>query len=150
MDREDNLDDYIIEDNQEYFNKPNLVLRVKSMTIDTFVIVTLMYAFSVILDSLNITSGNIRGVALGLIILYEPLLTSINRTVGQKLMGLRVRQFRAYKNQKQSKNINIFLSLIRYIFKLLLGWISLLTIHSDTFGRAIHDKIGNSLMTFEK
>jgi hypothetical protein len=46
-------------------------------------------------------------------------------------------------------NINIFYSIFRYLSKLLLGWISLLTIHSDDYGRAIHDKIGNSVMTIE-
>ena len=65
-------------------------------------------------------------------------------------MGIRVRKFKRYKNKKESKNINILSSLLRFTFKLLLGWISLLSIHSDTYGQALHDKISNSLMTIER
>lgn len=149
MRNDDILDLESINEQGDYYNKPNLMLRVKSMVIDSFVIIVLMYASSFLLGLLNIESGNVRGVALGLIFLYEPIMTSMHRTVGQKLMGLRVRKYKAYKNN-MVVNISIFSALIRYVFKLLLGWISLLTIHSDTYGQAIHDKIGNSLMTIER
>ena len=64
-----------------------------------------------------------------------------------KIMGLRVRKFSDVKDGRLYSNINIFYSISRYFSKLLLGWISLLTIHSDDYGRAIHDKIGSSVMT---
>lgn len=145
MDNKENFEEQL-----DYFNKPNLILRVKSMMVDSFIIIALMYVAFLLLDNLGIGSGKIKGTILGLIFLYEPILTSINRTIGQKIMGLRVRKFGEYKNNGKRINISMVSSIIRYITKILLGWISLLTIHSDKYGQAIHDKIGNSLMTIEK
>ncbi|MBK8627311.1 MAG: RDD family protein [Saprospiraceae bacterium] len=139
MDNKENFEEQL-----DYFNKPNLVLRVKSMRVDSFIIIALMYVAFLLLDNLGIDSGKIKGTILGLIFLYEPILTSINRTIGQKIMGLRVRTFGEYKNNGKRINISMVSSIIRYITKILLGWISLLTIHSDKYGQAIHDKIGNS------
>ena len=64
-----------------YFNKPSLVLRVKSIMIDSIIIIVLMYIAYLLLDNLGIESGKIRGIALGLIFLYEPVLTAVNRTI---------------------------------------------------------------------
>ena len=133
-----------------YFSKPPLLLRIKSIFIDMIVVIILMMASLKILTLCSIESRVISGVILTLVLLYEPILTSINRTLGQKMMGLRVRSFSTLKNSKESKNINIVWSLLRYLTKTLLGWISLLTIHSNTYGKAIHDSVANSVMTLEK
>ena len=135
---------------QIYFSKPSLLLRIKSIFIDSLVIIVLMMIASNILTFFNVDSGTIRGSVLALILLYEPIFTSLNRTLGQKVMGLRVRNFSTLKNSKESKNINIAWSLLRFLTKTLLGWISLLTIHSNTYGKAIHDGVANSVMTLEK
>ena len=108
-----------------------------------------MTIISKILGILQIESGLIRGLCLGLIILYEPILVVFGGTVGQKIMGLRVIKNSTYMAKKSLHNINIIESLIRYAMKILLGWISLLTIHGDIYGRAIHDKVGNSIMAFK-
>lgn len=134
----------------EYFNKPSLLLRIKSMIIDSVIIVLLMFISFLILDALEIGSGLVRGVFLVLIFLYEPLMTSFNRTVGQKFMGLRVRKMNSIKRESVYQNINLGQSMLRYFGKVFLGWISLLTIHSNEFGRAIHDIMGMSVMTMEK
>lgn len=132
-----------------YFNKPGLIPRIKAMVIDSVIIVGLMLLVSSILNLLAIESGTIRGAALVLIFLYEPILVTFGGTIGQRIMGLRVRDFSAYEDNKQKQSINFFSSLIRYTTKLVLGIISLLIIHSDNYGQAIHDKVGNSVMTFE-
>lgn len=149
------MDEAKLLDNQEerqkvYFNKPSLVLRIKSMMVDTVVVILLMILASQILNFFNVESSLIKGIALGLIVLYEPILISLNRTVGQKIMGLRVRSFSGYSKTDESKNINIFWSILRFLMKSLLGWISLLTIHSNDYGKAIHDSLANSIMTLEK
>jgi len=64
-------------------------------------------------------------------------------------MGLKVQKFSFLENENQKSNLNIFSSVIRFFTKILLGWLSLLTIHGDDYGRAIHDKLGDSVMTFE-
>ena len=65
------------------------------------------------------------------------------------MMGLRVRNHEKLSDGHAHQNINIFFSLLRYLAKILLGWLTLLTIHSNKYGQAIHDKVGNSVMTFE-
>jgi len=134
---------------EKYFNKPSLILRIKSMMIDSFMIIILMYLTTVLLESFDVESGMIRGSSLILVLLYEPILVTINRTVGQKIMGIRVRKFSEFINSNEKVNINIFSSMVRFVGKLTLGFLSLLTIHSDKYGQAIHDKFGNSIMTIE-
>jgi len=146
METLDNNDDEI---EGIFFNKPSLVLRIKSMMIDSVVLILLMYLATIILESLNVKSGSIRGIILVLVFLYEPTAVVFNRTIGQKIIGLRVRKFNKYTESDEKVNINIANSLVRFGFKLVLGWVSLLTIHTDTYGQAIHDKLGNSIMTIE-
>lgn len=138
-----------VEQEEITFNRPSLLARFKSMLADSVVIIILMIVASTILNTLNIESGLVRGIALGLVFLYEPIMVAIDRTIGQRIMGIRVRNYTKFINESSHQNINIFYSLIRYAGKILLGWISLLTIHSNPYGQAIHDKIGNSVMIFE-
>lgn len=132
-----------------YFRKPSLIARIKSMFIDTLILIGLMLLISNVLNTLNIESGSIRGLCMVFILLYEPILVSIGGTVGHRMMGLRVKAINPLIDHKRKENINFFRSLIRYFFKIILGWISLLSIHSDDYGQALHDKAGYSVMTFK-
>lgn len=135
---------------QEFlFDKPSLIKRIKCTIIDTMMIILIMYLISIVINGLNIKSGLVRGLALGLTLLYEPIMTSIARTIGQQIMGLRVLNFAPESINENDKKISLVKSLARYFFKVTLGWISLLTIHSDIYGRAIHDKVSSSIMTNE-
>jgi hypothetical protein len=131
-----------------YFDKPSLILRLKSMMIDGVVLILLMFLMSLLLESLKVESGLVRGLCFGLIFLYEPILVSISGTVGQNVMGISVLNYGQYSTTRSKQRINIFQSLIRYITKFFLGWVSLLTIHSSHYGQALHDKLGNSVMIF--
>ena len=142
----------MIEENYQeeiFFNKPSLTHRIKSMIIDTMVLIFLMMLFTNILGALDIKSGLVRGICFGLVVLYEPILVTMGSTIGQKIVGLSVINYAHYKKDNKKHNIHFISSLIRYALKISLGWLSLLTIHSDIYGRAIHDKGGNSIMTFK-
>ena len=132
-----------------YFHKPDLLLRIKSMMIDAVVVIGLMYLSTILLEMLHITSGTARIVLIGLIALYEPIMVTMNRTIGQQIMGLRVRQYELLAKSGERKNINFFFSLVRYAIKLLLGILSLFTVHSNQQRQAIHDQASNSVMTVE-
>jgi len=143
-----------IEENEEllaetYFLKPNFVDRIKSIFIDSLVIVILLYITYAIINRFGIESSIIKGILFVLIFLYEPILVAYSRTVGQKLMNLKIYRQDAYIHEKVRKEIGIFKSIVRYFFKFIFGWISLLTVHSDNYGRAIHDKIVKSIMVRE-
>ncbi len=132
----------------EYFHKPSLVLRVKSTILDSIILIILMFIVFAVLNQFSIESTTVKRICMLFIILYEPITVTLGGTVGQRVMGLRVSDFSNYVNQKSHKNINLINSILRFIAKVFLGWISLLTIHSDDYGKAIHDSIGKSLMTF--
>ncbi len=142
------IDDHITKYSESFY-KPSLISRVKSTVIDSGVLLGLFFLFAFILNTLKIESGQIRGIALILIFLYEPVLVVLGGTFGQRLMGLEVVKASQFKGNGNSVKINFINSIIRYIAKVFLGWISLLTIHSSSYGQAIHDKLGNSLMTYK-
>lgn len=121
---------------------PLLTDRLKSTFIDLMVIIGLMFLCSIMLDGLPESAGWVRGVCfVTVFVLYDPLCTAFGCTVGNYVMKIRVRQYDDY-----TKRINFFFALMRYIVKVLLGWLSFLTIHSNVARRAIHDMVGGSVV----
>lgn len=121
---------------------PLLGDRIQSTFIDMFLIIIMMFVFSGILDKFDNVPDWVRIVLfVGLFIAYEPLCTTLGFTVGNYIKGIRVRRF-----SDTTKRINIFQAIIRYIIKVLLGWISFLTINSNPKRRAIHDMAAASVM----
>jgi uncharacterized RDD family membrane protein YckC len=127
---------------------PSFLVRIKSMFIDVLVTVLLMYIATLVLETLKADSNNTHSLAFVLVFLYEPICTTLNRTLGQAIMGIRVRNYNALSENGIYKNINFPFSLFRFIVKTLLGWVSFVTIHSDPDSRAIHDKMANSVMVY--
>ena len=76
----------------------------------------------------------------GLLFLYEPIMTTFYCTIGQLLMGFRIR-----KISDESSKINIFQAFLRLIFKYLLGWLSFLTVTFNSKNRAIHDFVSSTV-----
>jgi uncharacterized RDD family membrane protein YckC len=62
-------------------------------------------------------------------------------TLGNYLMKIRVKRFADNK-----RKINLLQAYIRFVVKVLLGWISFLTINSNKERRAIHDFVAGSVM----
>lgn len=121
---------------------PQLVDRIQSTFIDTILIVILMFACSGILDQFEHVPDWIRIIMfIGLFIAYEPLCMTLGATLGNYLKGIRVRN-----NLDTTKRISLFQAIIRYPVKVLLGWISFLTINSNQKRRAIHDLVSGTVM----
>ncbi|HTL07163.1 MAG TPA: RDD family protein [Chitinophagaceae bacterium] len=121
---------------------PYLGDRVQSTFIDSIVIVVLMFIFSAILDRYENAPDWIRIAMFGSIFLvYEPVCMIFGCTIGNYIKKIRVR-----KITDPTKRINILQAYARYPIKLLLGWISFLTINSNPQRRAIHDLVSGSVM----
>lgn len=100
-----------------------------------------MIVFTSILDKFdNVPDWLTIAIVVG-IILYEPLCMAIGCTLGNYLKGIRVR-----KVSNPTSRISVFQAILRYPFKLSLGWISFLTIHTNPKRRAIHDLVSGSVM----
>ena len=121
---------------------PQLSDRIQSTFIDTILIIIMMFVFASILDKYENVPDWVRiAMFVGLFIVYEPFCMTIGATLGNYLKGIRVRKY-----SDTTKRINIFQAIIRYPIKVLLGWISFLTINSNPKRRAIHDLVSGSVM----
>ena len=121
---------------------PPLPDRIQSTFIDTILIIILMAIFASFLDKFENLPDWIRIVMfVALFIAYEPLCMTLGATLGNYIKGIRVR-----KISDTSKRINILQAIIRYPVKVVLGWISFLTINSNPKRRAIHDLVSGSVM----
>ena len=123
-------------------NYPELKDRIQSTFIDTILLVILFFVFASILDKYENVPVWLRVTLFaGIFVIYEPLCMSLGCTAGNYLKGIRVRQ-----HADTRKRINILQAIIRYPIKVLLGWVSFLTIHSNPERRAIHDLASGSVM----
>ncbi|MCO6176401.1 RDD family protein [Flavobacterium sp. NRK F10] len=115
--------------------------RMKSTTIDTIILIACFYLSSDIINSIGNVPDTVKILLFITFLMYEPVFVSINGTFGNYRNSIRVR-----KNKNTSEKLNIIQSLIRYFFKISLGWISLIFILMNHKGRALHDIISGSVM----
>jgi uncharacterized RDD family membrane protein YckC len=120
---------------------PSLLRRIQSSVIDFLLILTLMITISQLAGQFENFPSSIRVILFILILLYEPISTTMGATLGQYIMKIRVRQY-----NDAEKKINLFQSIIRYIVKVMLGWLSFVSIHFNQEKRAIHDIFVSSVM----
>ncbi|OAZ05495.1 RDD family protein [Flavobacterium succinicans] len=124
-----------------YKEYPSILDRIKSTTIDTIIIIGFMYLASEILNLFENVPNYFRMIVFAGIWLYEPILTAFGATIGNDKMEIRVRS-----NSDHSKKINLFQAVIRFIIKILLGWLSFITVFSSKKSRTIHDYLSGSVM----
>jgi uncharacterized RDD family membrane protein YckC len=122
---------------------PSLVRRFQSMFIDTLVIIISMVGISALLNNFQNTPNWVRVVLFVFLFgCYEPVFMAFTKgTIGNRLIGIQVKQF-----THQDKKLSLLQAYLRFMFKLLLGWISFLTMHFNPQKRAIHDMVANSVM----
>jgi hypothetical protein len=126
------------------FSYPTLLKRYQAMFIDSMLILAIMIVVMVITPEKNKHFITIPTFIV-IILLYEPLLTTYSTTLGQRIMGIHVRDI-----NDPTQRIKLSQAYIRIFVKMLLGWISFLTIHSNPEHRAIHDFAGSSVMLSKK
>ena len=123
-------------------NYPALQKRIQASFIDMMVLIGLAALLSQLFEAIGPITNLVRIASfVALFVLYEPILVSLGATVGQLLMKIRVRRF-----SDRTKRINVFASLLRYLIKAVLGWLSFLTIGSSNYNRAIHDMAVDSVV----
>lgn len=126
---------------------PSVSERVKAVFYDSMVMVGLMIVAALVFSYFEDAPENARMyTALFIIAIYDPLMTSLfGGTFGHMMNGIRVK-----RQKNEQKNIIFPLAFIRYVIKLYLGWISLLTVVSNKKNKAIHDMAVGSIVIYAK
>ena len=121
--------------------------RIKAAVIDGILLIAAMYAASEILNIFENVPNYIRiSIAISLFILYDPFFTSqYGGTIGHSFSKITVR-----KDIDRENYIGFPSALLRFILKISLGWISLLTVTGNQKKKAIHDFVVNSVVVNEK
>ncbi|MEA2564476.1 MAG: hypothetical protein QOH06_5980 [Acidobacteriota bacterium] len=120
---------------------PPLTRRYAASLIDGFFLMVVMILVAVLFQAEAMVPVRIAFFWL-IFFGYEPLLTSQICTVGQRVMGIRVRRY-----GDTDARIGIFSSYVRFVVKIVLGAISFFTMGSTKQRRAIHDLAAGSVMT---
>lgn len=120
---------------------PFILERIQSILIDSVIIMACMILFSDILSNFKNVPNWVRAFLFVSLFLYEPVMTTFSGTIGNNIKGIRVR-----KNSDENTSITFFQAVIRYAFKLLLGWLSFISIFSNNKKRAIHDIVSGTVM----
>lgn len=130
--------------NKEYAILPD---RVKAVVIDGIVIIAMMYAVSELFALFDHVPNAIRIMAAIFIgLLYDPLFTAIyGGTIGHTYSNIHIK-----KDDESNKNLSFPFALLRFIVKMALGWISLLTVTTNDKRKAIHDFVANSVVLEHK
>lgn len=128
----------------KYANLPD---RVKAAFIDSIILVVLIYMCSEIFGLFETVPNAWRiSASIFVFILYDPIFTSaFGGTIGHSFINIAIK-----KEDSPEQNISFFTALIRFIFKALLGWVSLLTTTGNSKRKAIHDYVAKSIVIYSK
>jgi len=120
--------------------------RIKAVFADSLVIIGFLISFTYFFESFEHVHENAKIIAFVFVFaLYDPLMLSIfGGTIGHMVVGIRVK-----REKNHSKNIYFHMALLRFIIKISLGWISLLSISFNKNKKAIHDYAANSVVIYK-
>lgn len=121
----------------------NISSRTKAVIIDTVVIVAMMYAATEILELFESVPNYVRvGIALFIFVLYEPIfVSSFGQTIGHSRSNLIVRRV-----ENEDQYISFINALIRFALKVLLDWLSLLTVTGSEKNKQFTIRLLNRLL----
>ena len=129
-------------DQKEY---PHITSRIKAAFADSVVILVFMLIITSIFSTLTEVPDWARIAAFVFVFgLYDPIFTSLfGGTIGHMIFRIRVK-----REKDETKNISLPFAIIRFLIKVLLGFISLLTVGANQKRKAIHDSIARSVVIY--
>jgi uncharacterized RDD family membrane protein YckC len=121
---------------------PQLVSRVKSTIIDVVLIIVSLFVITWVLDQFTQVPDWVRVILfIGIWLVYEPLATTLGCTLGNYIAKIRVR-----RESNESKRINLLQAYVRFIIKIIFGWLSFWTILFIEKKRALHDIVPGTVV----
>lgn len=124
-----------------------LFTRIKAAVVDTLFLVIMIFIIDSLFSNVEFASSTPKIIILCFVFfLYDPISTSFfGGTLGHFLLGIGVK-----KESNNSENIPLHKAVVRYFFKVLLGWASLLTLGLTSRSKAIHDMIVGSVVIYRE
>lgn len=124
---------------------PKVFLRVKGMLLDSLILGVLIYSPVFVVVELGIESPALKALFMLIpALLFEPLCVCFSGgSIGHHYAGLQV------ADAKSGKKLNFFMSLVRFLIKIPLGLVSLVSILITKRHQAIHDYLSHSVMIFK-
>lgn len=119
---------------------PTILKRVQSTLIDQVISFSLIGLLITLANQINENTTSLKAIALVTGLSYEPLMMFFSRTIGQRITGIKVVSI---SPMSRLGLINMY---VRYVIKLLLGWISLFAIGFNKQRRAIHDLVSHTIV----
>lgn len=124
---------------------PSIIRRYLSTFIDGVLILIVLFLSSFVFSADNNYIVALRiGSILSMVLIYEPLCTSKLCTIGQMIMGIRVRRISTFDK------ISLIQAYARIVVKISFGFISLFTIILSEKKRAVHDFVSGSIVVVAK
>jgi uncharacterized RDD family membrane protein YckC len=124
---------------------PRILVRYLASVIDGTLLIACFLIWAYIVERWEPIMRIVGGISIVLFcLIYEPCFTSKLCTVGQKIMGIRVRDLRTMGK------VSLPNAYFRFFIKFLLGLISFVTIPVTKGRRGIHDFAGNSIVITAK
>lgn len=121
---------------------PRLIRRIQALLIDGLVLPVAVLGSVVVAAHFDGTGGYAVFFSGLMIFVLGPALVSFTGgTVGHHLRGLRV------IHPRSKKHLNVLSATLRFVFKILLGWLSLITYFTTKRYQSIHDLVSNSVVT---
>jgi uncharacterized RDD family membrane protein YckC len=121
---------------------PRLIKRVRAVLIDSVLVPVAVFGTLILGDALGVSQPYGKALLLlGPIFILEPgLVAFTGGTVGHHLQGIRVTR------TDGSSNINILAATVRFVVKLLLGWLSFIFVLTTARHQAVHDLVARSMV----
>ncbi|MEM7371769.1 MAG: RDD family protein [Bacteroidota bacterium] len=126
---------------------PSIMERIQAVALDGGLVLIGAFLIFSGLDGLGMENSDLKApLFILLFVLYDPLMIAFaGGTIGHKMVNLHVKQA-----SDPSRNVNLLLAFLRFALKTVLGWISLLTITTNTERKAIHDFASDSIVLKRK
>lgn len=123
---------------------PRLLRRIQALMIDGLIVSILAIGALVLAPRVGLQGIHAAISATLVVFMLEPFLVSVTGgTLGHHLLGIRV------TSKRSGKNINIFAAVVRFLAKIVLGWLSLVSIFVTKQHQAIHDSLVGSIVVLK-
>lgn len=124
---------------------PRLIRRVRATLIDSVLVPLAAFGILILGDALGVSHayGKLALIIVPIFVLEPGLVALTGGTVGHHLMKIRIATLDG------QRHINIFAATLRFLVKLLLGWLSLILVFTTKKHQAVHDLLARSVVVLK-